>query len=126
MLEGTRPLFRAGSIEFQTKHLLVIAVLALAFSCALIMRFYPIKYGYYLNEFDPYFDYRATKFIVDNGLNAYWQWHDTMSWYPEGRDVPGTSQSVRTHNRQHTCTKSLGEACRSWTLPLHFLQLWAH
>jgi dolichyl-diphosphooligosaccharide---protein glycosyltransferase len=94
MLEGTRPLFRAGSIEFQTKHLLVIAVLALAFSCALIMRFYPIKYGYYLNEFDPYFDYRATQFIVDNGLNAYWQWHDTMSWYPEGRDVPGTSQSV--------------------------------
>ncbi|MGH9989706.1 MAG: STT3 domain-containing protein, partial [Nitrososphaera sp.] len=94
MLEGTRPLFRAGSIEFQTRHLLVIAVLALAFSSALIMRFYPIKYGYYLNEFDPYFDYRATKFIVDNGLNAYWQWHDTMSWYPEGRDVPGTSQSV--------------------------------
>ena len=94
MLEGTRPLFRAGSIEFQTRHLLVIAVLALAFSCALIMRFYPIKYGYYLNEFDPYFDYRATKFIVDNGLDAYWQWHDTMSWYPEGRDVPGTSQTV--------------------------------
>ena len=94
MLEGTRPLFRAGSIEFQTRHLLVIAVLALAFSTALIMRFYPIKYGYYLNEFDPYFDYRATKFIVDNGLNAYWQWHDTMSWYPEGRDVAGTSQAV--------------------------------
>jgi dolichyl-diphosphooligosaccharide--protein glycosyltransferase len=94
MLEGTRPLFRAGSIEFQTKHLLVIAVLALAFSSALIMRFYPIKYGYYLNEFDPYFDFRATQFIVDNGLNAYWQWHDTMSWYPEGRDVPGTSQAV--------------------------------
>jgi dolichyl-diphosphooligosaccharide---protein glycosyltransferase len=94
MLEGTRPLFRAGSVEFQTRHLLVIAVLALAFSSALIMRFYPIKYGYYLNEFDPYFDYRATKFIVDNGLGAYWQWHDTMSWYPEGRDVPGTSQAV--------------------------------
>jgi dolichyl-diphosphooligosaccharide---protein glycosyltransferase len=94
MLEGTRPLFRAGSVEFQTRHLLVIAVLALAFSSALIMRFYPLKYGYYLNEFDPYFDYRATKFIVDNGLDAYWQWHDTMSWYPEGRDVPGTSQTV--------------------------------
>ena len=94
MLEGTRPLFRAGSVEFQTRHLLVIAVLALAFSSALIMRFYPSKYGYYLNEFDPYFDYRATKFIVDNGIDEYWQWHDTMSWYPEGRDVPGTSQTV--------------------------------
>jgi dolichyl-diphosphooligosaccharide---protein glycosyltransferase len=94
MLESTRPLFHAGSFEFQTRHLLVIAVLALAFSSAVIMRFYPIKYGYYLNEFDPYFDYRATKYIVDHGLDAYWSWHDTMSWYPEGRNVPATSQSV--------------------------------
>src|SRR5919199_2299827 len=94
MLEGTRPLLRAGSFEFQTRHLLVIAVLALAFTSAVIIRFYPVKYGYYLNEFDPYFDYRATKFIVDNGLGAYWHWHDTMSWYPEGRNVPATSQSV--------------------------------
>ena len=93
MLEGTRPLFRVGSFEFQTRHLLVIAVLALAFTSALIMRFYPVKYGFYLNEFDPYFDYRATKFIVDNGLDAYWNWHDTMSWYPEGRAIPETSQS---------------------------------
>src|ERR687886_142764 len=93
MLEGTRPLLRAGSFEFQTRHLLVIAVLALAFTSAVIIRFYPVKYGYYLNEFDPYFDYRATKFIIDNGLDAYWHWHDTMSWYPEGRNIPETSQS---------------------------------
>jgi dolichyl-diphosphooligosaccharide--protein glycosyltransferase len=72
----------------------VIAVLALAFSAALIIRFYPIKYGFFLNEFDPFFDYRATKYIVDNGLDAYWHWHDTMSWYPEGRDVLSTSQAV--------------------------------
>ena len=72
---------------------MIIAVLALAFTSALIMRFYPVKYGFYLNEFDPYFDYRATKFIIDNGLDAYWKWHDTMSWYPEGRDIPETSQS---------------------------------
>lgn len=94
MLEGSRTIFSAGAYQFQTRHLLVIAVLALAFSSALIMRFYPIKYGFYLNEFDPYFDYRATKFIVDNGLDAYWRWHDEMSWYPEGRNVPGSSQSV--------------------------------
>lgn len=94
MLEGSRTLFRAGTFQLQIRHLIIIAVLALAFSSALIMRFYPAKYGFYLNEFDPYFDYRATKFIVDNGLDAYWRWHDQMSWYPEGRDVPGTSQTV--------------------------------
>src|SRR5574338_1672290 len=94
MLEGSRTIFAAGRFQFQTRHLLVIAVLALAFSSAMIMRFYPVKYGFVLNEFDPYFDYRATQYILDNGLDAYWHWHDDMSWYPDGRDVPATSQSV--------------------------------
>src|SRR5918912_1292284 len=94
MLEGSRTLIRTSHFEFQTRHLLVIAVLSIAFTTAFIMRSYPSKYGFYLNEFDPYFDYRATKYIVDHGLDAYWKWHDTMTWYPEGRDIPGTSQSA--------------------------------
>ncbi|MGI0038586.1 MAG: STT3 domain-containing protein, partial [Nitrososphaera sp.] len=93
MLQAGATLFKAGSFEFKTRHLVLIAVLAMAFSVAMIMRSYPVKYGFYLNEFDPYFDYRAVKFILDNGLDAYWQWHDTMSWYPEGRDIAATSQS---------------------------------
>src|SRR5215813_2347724 len=86
-------LFRIGKHEFHVRHLLVVGILAIAFTTAFIMRSYPIKYGFYLNEFDPYFDYRATKYIVDNGLDAYWKWHDNMTWYPEGRDIPGTSQT---------------------------------
>ena len=93
MLKGSRTILRTGSFEFQIRHFLVIAVLIFAFTTAFIIRSYPAKYGFYLNEFDPYFDYRATKYIVDHGLNAYWKWHDTMSWYPEGRDIPKTSQS---------------------------------
>src|SRR5919199_2435498 len=93
MLKGSRTILKTGSFEFQIRHFLVIAVLIFAFTTAFIIRSYPIKYGFYLNEFDPYFDYRATKYIVDHGLSAYWKWHDTMSWYPEGRDIPKTSQS---------------------------------
>src|SRR5918911_5024447 len=93
MLEGGKTLLLRAGFGFHVRHLLVIAVLILAFTTAVIMRSYPVKYGFYLNEFDPYFDYRATKYIVDHGLNAYWKWHDTMSWYPEGRDIPKTSQS---------------------------------
>jgi dolichyl-diphosphooligosaccharide--protein glycosyltransferase len=85
-------LLNVGNYKFNVRHLLIIAVLAIAFSTAFIMRSFPIKYGYYLNEFDPYFDYRATKYIVDNGLEAYLKWHDNMSWYPDGRDIPKTSQ----------------------------------
>ncbi|MRN69411.1 MAG: hypothetical protein FIO04_06900, partial [Nitrosopumilales archaeon] len=93
MLEGGKTILRMGRFELRMRHLLVIGVLSLAFTTAFIMRSYPSKYGFYLNEFDPYFDYRATKYIVDHGLNAYFNWHDTMSWYPEGRNVPATSQS---------------------------------
>lgn len=93
MLDGSKTLLSTRHFNFQVKHLLVIGVLAISFSTAFIIRSYPIKYGYFLNEFDPYFDYRATKYIVDNGLEAYLNWHDTMSWYPEGRNVPATSQT---------------------------------
>ncbi|MGA7370143.1 MAG: peptidylprolyl isomerase [Nitrososphaeraceae archaeon] len=93
MLDGSKTLLSTAHFNFQLKHLLVIGVLAISFSTAFIIRSYPIKYGYFLNEFDPYFDYRATKYIVDNGLQAYLNWHDTISWYPEGRNVPATSQT---------------------------------
>ena len=92
MLSGDRVLFHVGSYNFNVRHLLVVAVLVIAFTTAFIMRSFPIKYGFYLNEFDPYFDYRATKYIVDNGLEAYLKWHDNMSWYPDGRNIPKTSQ----------------------------------
>jgi len=64
MLDAGRTLLKTRGFEFQTKHLLIIAVLAIAFSTAFIMRSYLAKYGLYLNEFDPYFDYRATNSLL--------------------------------------------------------------
>jgi dolichyl-diphosphooligosaccharide--protein glycosyltransferase len=107
LLSGNKALFRINSFQFQAKHLLVILVLILAFSTAFIIRSYPIKYGFALNEFDPYFDYRATKYIIDNGFAAYLNWHDYESWYPEGRDVPHTSQ-VALHLIAATLYKIFG------------------
>jgi dolichyl-diphosphooligosaccharide--protein glycosyltransferase len=93
MVNGSTVLFRAGNFNFYSRYLLVILVLAIAFTTSFIIRFYPAKYGFYLNEADPFFNYRATKFIIDNGLDTYWGWHDDMSWYPEGRDILRSSQS---------------------------------
>ena len=81
------------SLKFTRRHLMVIAVLAIAFATAFMMRSLPLQYGFYLNEFDPYFDYRATQFLVENGVDKYFSWHDTKSWYPEGRPVASTSQT---------------------------------
>ncbi len=79
----------------------VIITLALAaiFSAALIIRIYPAKYGFFINEFDPYFDYYATDFLVQHfnekgllGMLDYFSWTDTQTWYPGGRIVANTSQ----------------------------------
>ncbi len=51
-------------------------------------------YGYELNEFDPYFNFRATEYIVENGFSEYFEWNDDLSWYPKGRDVSATSQVI--------------------------------
>ena len=56
------------------------------------MRMQPMEYGFELNEFDPFFNYRATQFMIENGLPAYLEWNDDLSWHPHGRDVSTTSQ----------------------------------
>ena len=74
-----------------------MGVLALAFCIAFVIRVQPIEYGFELHEFDPYFNYRATQYLVDNGLDAYYAWNDSLSWYPDGRDVSATSQVILHH-----------------------------
>jgi dolichyl-diphosphooligosaccharide--protein glycosyltransferase len=78
--------------------LLTLALVAI-FCSALAMRIHSAKYGFYLNEFDPYFDYWATKFLVNSfdkkgfaGFLDYFTWVDKHFWYPEGRNVAPTSQ----------------------------------
>ena len=75
------------------RALLVVGVLALAVSASLAMRSLPVaQHGYDLHEFDPFFNYRATEYIVENGLAEYMEWHDELSWYGHGRDISATSQ----------------------------------
>lgn len=80
-------------IKFSNRKVIIIGILAISFAMAIMVRAMPIDYGFYLNEFDPWFDYRATQFLVENGFEAYFNWHDDMSWYPEGRDIAATSQT---------------------------------
>lgn len=76
------------------RALLVAGVLAVAVSASFAMRYQPAQFGYDLNEFDPFFNYRATEFMVENGPGEYMEWHDELSWHGRGRDVSATSQVV--------------------------------
>ena len=76
--------------EVSHSTLLKITILSLIFILAFCVRILPIRWGYYLNEFDPYYHYRQTKRIVENGLigeKGWASWHDYLSWYPWGNEI---------------------------------------
>ncbi|KAJ3670976.1 hypothetical protein LUZ60_008402 [Juncus effusus] len=65
--------------------LLLIGILAFS-----IRLFSVIKYESVIHEFDPYFNYRVTQFLVKNGIYDFWNWFDDRTWYPLGRVIGGT------------------------------------
>jgi len=91
-LQLDKKLIKAEKSSRHLRYLLIIGILVLAFSLSFMMRIQPLEYGFELAEFDPFFNYRATQFMVENGLPAYLEWHDDLSWHPYGRDVSSTSQ----------------------------------
>ena len=85
-------LFSIGNFNFKLNHLLIICILSISFLTSFMIRSQPADFGWELNEFDPFFNYRATQYIVDNGIDAYFQWNDELSWYPIGKNVSQFSQ----------------------------------
>jgi len=66
---------------------------ALAYACylAFTIRLYAVnKFGRVIHEFDPWFNFRATEYLVDHGPRAFFDWYDEMVWYPLGRPVGTT------------------------------------
>ncbi len=91
MLTNTK-LVSIGNFDLKLNHLLIIGIHALSVSISFLIRSQATDFGFELNEFDPFFNFRATQYIVDNGIGAYFEWNDDLSWYPTGRDVSETSQ----------------------------------
>ena len=47
-------------------------------------------YGRVIHEFDPWFNFRATKYLAENGWTKFFRWFDYKVWYPLGRPVGTT------------------------------------
>jgi len=72
-------------------NLIEISILILILSIAIILRVLPVRWGAYLNEYDPFFWYRSAEYIVKNGFSAWFNWHDSLVWYPVGRQIATSS-----------------------------------
>ncbi len=93
-MNSNSSLISIGNFDLKLNHLLIIGILSLAFTVSFLLRVQPADFGFELNEFDPFFNYRATQYLVDNGIPAYFEWNDSLSWHPIGRDVSSNSQII--------------------------------
>ncbi|KAI0675579.1 oligosaccharyl transferase STT3 subunit [Trametes maxima] len=74
-----------------TSSLLRIVSLALISGAAIASRLFAvINFESIIHEFDPWFNYRATRVLSEQGFYAFWNWFDPTAWYPLGRVVGGT------------------------------------
>lgn len=63
-------------------------ILILAFICLIAVGarvFSVIRYESVIHEFDPWFNFRATKILSEKGFYAFKYWIDQEAWYPLGR-----------------------------------------
>ncbi|RLG94966.1 hypothetical protein DRO27_04205 [Candidatus Bathyarchaeota archaeon] len=70
---------------------LELAVLGMVVVLAVLFRAMRVRWGAYMDAFDPLFQLRVTEYVVENGYASWFSWHDTMSWYPWGRNIATSS-----------------------------------
>ncbi|KAF1334860.1 Dolichyl-diphosphooligosaccharide-protein glycosyltransferase, partial [Globisporangium splendens] len=55
-----------------------------------IRLFAVVRYESVIHEFDPYFNFRTTKYLASEGFLEFLDWFDDRAWYPLGRIIGGT------------------------------------
>ncbi|KAM5355768.1 hypothetical protein ACJ41O_002414 [Fusarium nematophilum] len=81
----------AGVTGSNTRTLLRVIILFLIAGAAISSRLFSvIRFESIIHEFDPWFNFRATKYLVANGFYKFWDWFDDRTWHPLGRVTGGT------------------------------------
>ncbi|KAF3904593.1 hypothetical protein ABW21_db0203668 [Orbilia brochopaga] len=68
----------------------VVILLTIAAASISSRLFSVIRFESIIHEFDPWFNFRASKYLVKNGFFDFWNWFDDRTWYPLGRVTGGT------------------------------------
>lgn len=79
-------------INIETIRLLlrVIIFLSIAGAAVTSRLFSVIRFESIIHEFDPWFNFRATKYLVTHTFYDFLNWFDDRTWYPLGRVTGGT------------------------------------
>ncbi|KAL8849111.1 MAG: hypothetical protein Q9221_005880 [Calogaya cf. arnoldii] len=80
-----------GETGRNTRGLLRLIILCTIAGAAVASRLFSvIRFESIIHEFDPWFNFRATKYLVQHGFYNFWDWFDDRTWHPLGRVTGGT------------------------------------
>ncbi|KAI9854322.1 MAG: oligosaccharyl transferase stt3 subunit [Vezdaea acicularis] len=83
--------FLQGHTGRNTRGLLRLVILCTIAAAAVASRLFSvIRFESIIHEFDPWFNFRATKHLVEHGFYSFWDWFDDRTWHPLGRVTGGT------------------------------------
>lgn len=79
-------------IKINTIRLLLQVIIFISIAGASISSrlFSVIRFESIIHEFDPWFNFRATKYLVTHSYYEFLNWFDDRTWYPLGRVTGGT------------------------------------
>uniref|UniRef100_A0A182R198 Dolichyl-diphosphooligosaccharide--protein glycosyltransferase subunit STT3A n=1 Tax=Anopheles farauti TaxID=69004 RepID=A0A182R198_9DIPT len=73
------------------ESLIKLAILTTAAILSFSTRLFSVlRFESVIHEFDPYFNYRTTKHLAEQGFYNFHNWFDDRAWYPLGRIIGGT------------------------------------
>lgn len=75
------------TIRLLLQVLIFVSIAGAAISSRL---FSVIRFESIIHEFDPWFNFRATKYLVTHSFYEFLNWFDDRTWYPLGRVTGGT------------------------------------
>ncbi|EPS37270.1 hypothetical protein H072_9072 [Dactylellina haptotyla CBS 200.50] len=84
-------LFKDPASTESTRNILKVVILLVIAAVSVASRLFSvIRFESIIHEFDPWFNFRASKYLVKNGFFDFWNWFDDRTWYPLGRVTGGT------------------------------------
>ncbi len=86
--------YRSTRLVMDVKDTTFYIAFSLILAVAFLVRIFSARYGVFIDEFDPYLQYYATKVIVDGitkeglqGVFSFFNHHIDLTWYPYGVDL---------------------------------------
>ncbi|RDD47899.1 Dolichyl-diphosphooligosaccharide--protein glycosyltransferase subunit STT3A [Trichoplax sp. H2] len=89
---GSKSSFLVGRMSFEKQETLIkLVILSIAVVLSFATRLFSVlRFESVIHEFDPYFNYRTTRFLAEEGFYSFHNWFDDRAWYPLGRIIGGT------------------------------------